>query len=79
MLKEIYASMGVDPCVADFCLEAEEGLKKTDNDLIHIGCPIPFDTDEFLNNMANLIRVAYSNCDDIRDTVKQLVSTYNPQ
>lgn len=28
MLKEIYASMGVDPCVADFCLEAEEGLKK---------------------------------------------------
>ena len=60
-------------------LMAEEGLKKTDNELIHIGCPIPFDTDEFLNNMANLIRVAYSNCDDIRDTIKRLVSTYNPQ
>lgn len=25
---------------------AEEGLTKTDNDLIHIGKPIPFDTDE---------------------------------
>ena len=24
-------------------LMAEEGLKKTENDLIHIGCPIPFD------------------------------------
>ena len=60
-------------------LMAEEGLKKTENELIHIGCPIPFDTDEFLNNMADLIRVAYSNCDDIRDTIKRLVSTYNPQ
>ena len=28
-------------------LMAEEGLKKTENDLIHIGCPIPFDIDEF--------------------------------
>ena len=29
-------------------LMAEEGLQKTDNDLIHIGNPIPFDVDAFL-------------------------------
>lgn len=29
-------------------LMSEEGLKKTKNDLIYIGCPIPFDIEEFL-------------------------------
>ena len=29
-------------------LMAEEGIKKTDNELIHIGKPIPFDTEVFL-------------------------------
>lgn len=30
-------------------LMAEEGLKKTKNKLIHIGCPIPFNTEQFEN------------------------------
>ena len=34
---------------------AEEGLKRTENDLIHIGCPIPFDTDEFLGELDDLM------------------------
>ena len=40
-------------------LMAEEGLKKTENDLIHIGCPIPFDTDEFLKDLDGLMKAAY--------------------
>ena len=32
-------------------LMAEEGLKKTQNKLIHIGCPIPFDIEEFLQQL----------------------------
>ena len=36
-------------------LMAEEGLKRTENDLIHIGCPIPFDTDEFLGELDDLM------------------------
>ena len=32
-------------------LMAEEGLKTTENKLIYIGCPIPFDTDEFLEQL----------------------------
>lgn len=35
-------------------LMAEEGLKKTKNDLIHIGCPIPFDIEEFLEQLEGL-------------------------
>ena len=60
-------------------LMAEEGLKKTDNKLIHIGCPIPFDTDRFLGQMARLMRAAYSNRADIRALVEGMVSTYHPE
>jgi FlaA1/EpsC-like NDP-sugar epimerase len=57
-------------------LMAEEGLKKTDNDLIHIGQPIPFDTDEFLGQLVDLMLAAYANKDDIRERVARIVSTY---
>ena len=60
-------------------LMAEEGLKKTENDLIHIGCPIPFDTDEFLACLDGLKRAAYNNSRDIKDRVAQIVTTYHPQ
>ena len=59
-------------------LMAEEGLKKTANDLIHIGCPIPFDTDEFLEELGNLMEAAYKNRKDIRDKVQEIVKTYHP-
>ena len=36
-------------------LMAEEGLKKTRNELIHIGCPIPFDIEEFLGELDELM------------------------
>lgn len=59
-------------------LMAEEGLKKTENDLIHIGCPIPFDVDTFLRQLDGLMEVAYKNRENIRDTVQKMVSTYHP-
>ena len=59
-------------------LMAEEGLKKTKNDLIHIGCPIPFDVGEFLEQLEGLLESAYKNKDDIRDRVQRVVSTYHP-
>lgn len=58
-------------------LMAEEGLTKTDNDLIHIGKPIPFDTDEFLRQMEKLAVVAYGNDPDIRRYVGEIVATYH--
>ena len=59
-------------------LMAEEGLKKTANNLIHIGFPIPFDTDEFLDKLVVLMKAAYSNDADIRNMVVDIVKTYNP-
>ena len=59
-------------------LMAEEGLKKTDNDLIHIGKPIPFETDEFLGSLGKLMELAYENKDGIREQVQKMVSTYHP-
>ncbi len=59
-------------------LMAEEGLKKTKNDLIHIGCPIPFDINEFLDELDGLLDAAYRNEDDMKERVRKIVSTYHP-
>lgn len=60
-------------------LMAEEGISKTENDLIHIGKPIPFETDELLKNLNDLMEAAYSNKKDIRERVAQVISTYHPE
>ena len=59
-------------------LMAEEGLKKTENDLIHIGCPIPFNVDEFLVQLEELMLASYENKKDIRERVEAIVTTYHP-
>ena len=59
-------------------LMAEEGMQKTDNDLIHIGCPIAFDTDQFLKDLKQLMEKSYDNDENIRDLVAQVVTTYHP-
>ena len=57
-------------------LMAEEGLKKTKNKLIHIGCPIPFDIEEFLVELDGLLEAAYKNKEDMRERVAKVVKTY---
>lgn len=59
-------------------LMAEEGLKKTKNKLIHIGCPIPFDIEEFLHQLDSLLEAAYKNKDDMKERVQKIVTTYHP-
>ena len=60
-------------------LMSEEGLKTTPNHLIHIGCPIPFDTDRFLNQLQGMMTAAYDGQDDlIRELVIEAVGTYQP-
>ena len=56
----------------------EEGMKKTDNDLIHIGNPIPFDTDEFLLQLKKLMDAAHNNDENITAMVEEMVPTYHP-
>lgn len=59
-------------------LMAEEGLRKSPNNKIFIGCPIPFDIEEFLGQLKELMDVAYRNKDDIREYMQRVVSTYHP-
>ena len=60
-------------------LMSEEGLMTTPNHLIHIGCPIPFDTDSFLPQLRILIEMAYAGQEDeLRAMVKKVVPTFCP-
>lgn len=60
-------------------LMAEEGLEKTDNDLIHIGKPVPFQYETFFDGLTALKEAAEANCGDIEERVAAIVSTYHPQ
>ena len=57
-------------------LMAEEGLTKTPNNLIHVGRPVDFDVDAFLQALPRLMTAAYENQDDIKAVTKEIVSTY---
>ena len=60
-------------------LMSEEGMRTTPNHLIHIGSPIPFDTDEFLQQLQILMTAAYDGKEDtIRDLVAAVVPTFHP-
>jgi len=60
-------------------LMSEEGLQKTDNDLIHIGQPIPFDVDTFFMQLRQLMKKAYGNKEiELKKLVQEMVVTYHP-
>jgi FlaA1/EpsC-like NDP-sugar epimerase len=57
----------------------EEGMRKTPNELIHIGKPIPFDADRFLVQFKDLLNASYYNREEeIRSMVMDIVETYHP-
>ena len=56
----------------------EEGLKTTPNRLIHIGKPIPFDTEVFLAQLQKLMDACNENREDVRELVAEMVPTYRP-
>lgn len=59
-------------------LMKEEGLKKTKNELIFIGQPIPFDMDNFFKDLENLSQASYQNSEIIVSMVEKVVSTFHP-
>ena len=54
----------------------EEGLAKTDNDLIYIGKPISLNEETFFNDLDKLYDAAYSETDEMKRIVSLLVPTY---
>ena len=58
-------------------LMAEEGLKETENKLIHIGQPIEFDENEFFAALDDLRKAMYDDSVDMRAIVSGIVPTYH--
>jgi FlaA1/EpsC-like NDP-sugar epimerase len=56
----------------------EEGLKETENRMIHIGRPIEMDEMRFFSQLEKLNIAAKEESPDIRDLVKEIVETYHP-
>ena len=77
-IKIVYTGLRPGEKLYEEKLMAEEGLTKTENELIHIGRPIPFEVEEFLAQLEALMYVAYSNKENIRMQVQKMVSSYHP-
>ncbi len=60
-------------------LMKEEGLQDTANKLIHIGKPIEFDKEHFIDNLNELKECAYDETQDMKELIKKVASTYQPQ
>lgn len=57
-------------------LMAEEGMKDTENKMIHIGHPIEFDEELFMKQLAELKEACYHESDRIKELVAEVVTTY---
>jgi len=57
-------------------LMSEEGLKDTQNALIHVGKPILFDKDEFRHQLEELEYMAVQRPDCVKESVSKIVKTY---
>ena len=77
-IKIIYTGLRPGEKLYEEKLMSEEGMKKTENDLIHIGSPIPFRVETFLEQLNGLMDAAYKNDKNIREKVQAVVNTYHP-
>jgi len=78
-IKIVYTGLRPGEKLYEEKLMAEEGLKKTKNDLIHVGCPIAFDEENFLDQLSSLMDAAYNNKESkTRELTAQIVKTYHP-
>ena len=77
-IKIVYTGLRPGEKLYEEKLMAEEGLEKTENQLIHIGKPIPFDIVEFFGQLEMLARECYENSDHIVELVEQVVKTVHP-
>lgn len=60
-------------------LMEEEGLQDTANHLIHVGKPIEFDEEKFMEQLEHLQKVVLEDGEDVRGIVKEMVPTYRPK
>ena len=72
----VYTGLRPGEKMFEECLKEEEGLQKTENDLIFIGKPIEFDQEEFFEHLKDLKKTAYEDDPQMKVVVKRLVPSY---
>lgn len=77
-IKIVYSGLRPGEKLFEEKLMAEEGMMKTENELIHIGKPIPFDTVTFLRQLTELANASYENDPHIVEMVEKIVPTFHP-
>ena len=77
-IKIVYSGLRPGEKLYEEKLMAEEGIEKTQNDLIHIGKPIEFDEKTFFKDLEKLAYASYDNSDNIVEMVEGVVSTFHP-
>jgi len=75
-IKIVYTGLRPGEKLCEETLMAEEGMTKTDNQLIFIGKPIELDIDEFFGQLTELAAFSYRNDEDIVAKVSELVPTF---
>ena len=75
-IKIVYTGLRPGEKLYEEMLMNEEGLRETENKLIHIGNPIEMDDDWFRDMLRRLDEASRSESDDIRTLVSQAVPTY---
>ncbi|CDA14637.1 UDP-glucose 4-epimerase [uncultured Clostridium sp.] len=77
-IRVVYSGLRPGEKLFEEKLMAEEGLERTENELIHIGKPIPFDTKEFFGQLEELAMASYENSEEIVEMVEGVVTTFKP-
>lgn len=77
-IKIVYTGLRPGEKLYEEKLMAAEGLQKTANDLIYVGEPLQINTDEFLQKLDEIVKIAYMEDNDvIKEKVKEIVPEYH--
>ncbi len=77
-IKIVYTGLRPGEKLYEEKLMAEEGLRKTPNNLIHIAEPIEFDREKFLGDLRILAEKSYRNDPDLISEIEKMVDTFHP-
>lgn len=78
-IKIVFTGLRPGEKLYEEMLMKEEGLKETENKLIHIGRPIEIDEDVFFKQLKQLKDATINEEVDVRDMVQEIVPTYIPK
>lgn len=75
-IKIVYTGLRPGEKLYEEKLMAEEGLERTENELIHVGKPVHFDMNDFMSQLVDLAAASYTNDETIKECVQKIVTTY---